>query len=264
MVMGMFLFSLMGTFVLAEETIGVISDIQISPVEEVTDSSGIFWNQLQRSFTFNKQNKAEISMKIADKRMLQAEEHFQKGDFNKAKVAKQNHEKAMVKAEAYIEDLIENGNEESVRKALARTIMMQNRIETHNEKSLEIHARILENNAGQMTEEQLSHLEEVFGGIQERSEIAEAKMVQQQENLRARYKVLTGMTDEEISTTMNAYDNFLSQQREQRQIRMQQHIVEMEQYNEQFGGIVNNSNSGSGSSSGSGSGNQQTGQIVLN
>jgi len=268
LVVGLFLFSLMGTMVLAEETEGDISDVELQAAsfEEVTDSSGIFLDNVRMRFSFNKQNKVKIAMRIADKRMLQAEEHFKEGNFNKAKVAKQNHEEAMVKAESYIEDLIENGDEEAVKRALAKTIMMQNRIEAHNEKSLEIHARILENKADQMTDEQLSHLEEVFGNIQERSETAESKMIQQQENLRAQYKVLTGMTDEEIDAEMAAYDGFLEGKRKLRQERIKEYKVNQDAFKEQIRQRLNDfgGNVADNSDSGSDSGNQQTGQIVLN
>lgn len=286
MVMGIFVFSLMGTLVLAEKTNidsnakvdQVVSGVEIAPVEEVADSSGIFWNEFQRAFTFSKQKKAEISMKIADKRIIQVKESFQKGNFKKAEVAEKDHEKAIAEAEANIADLIKEGDEKSVEKSLARIILMQNRIETHNERALEIHTKILENKSSQMSKEQFSHLEEIFSNIQKQSDTSEARISQQEENLRARYKVLTGMSDEEIGAKMSTYDDFLNKQRNLRNVLVQQNQREMKQYSGQFNNVygdvqdsMDNSRSNGLKNSGSnivnvskGDVGKKTGQIVLN
>ena len=133
----------------------------------------------------------------------------------------------MQRAENYLENAEENGNTVATRRALAKTIVFQNRVEAHEEKALEIKERILENKADTMTEEQLAHLEEVFSNVEDRAEMAQNRIVQRQENLKLKYKALTGMTDEEIEDSMETYNSFLEQNRELRQQRIQEIFSEL-------------------------------------
>lgn len=224
-VLGVFLFSLMGSAILADETSDSRDGSAIivpNPDEEISDS-GIFWDNINMQFNSNKEKKAEIALKISEKKAVQAAKHIESKKYEKAKKSAEKHKEMMEKAETYLEDVEEDGNADAVKKALAITIIFQNRIEFHKERALQIKERILEKHAEDMTNEQLSHLEEVFSRIEDRANISQEKIAQRQENLRARYKILTGMSDEEINVLMAEYDSFIKQQRELREQRMQVH-----------------------------------------
>ena len=224
-VLGVFLFSLIGSVVLADEISNSGNGPAIivpNPDEEISDS-GIFWDNMNMHFSSDKEKKAEIALKISEKRAVQAAKHIENKKYEKAKKSAEKHKEMMEKAEEYFGEVEEDGDAGAVKKALAITIILQNRIEFHEERALQIKERILEKHADSMTSEQLAHLEEVFSGIEDRADSAQEKIAQRQENLRARYKILTGMSDEEINILMAEYDSFIKQQRELREQRMQMH-----------------------------------------
>ena len=231
MLVGLLMFSLVGTFVFADDETSLEDGLTISAEPIPADSStGVFWNKFQRALAFNSEKKAELSLKIAEKQMLRAGECSEDGDYDCAQNMIQNHEENMLRAEAYLDDVEANGDENATRLAIARTIAMQNRIEAQEERALEIKAGILERQADRMTEEQLAHLEEVFAGVETRSEEALQKVEQRQENLKAKYKVMTGMTDEEIEESIVDYEGYLAQQREMRQARITMQDAKVQQY----------------------------------
>lgn len=235
MVLGLLVFSIAGTFVFAEEENSLDSNLAISaePIPE-DSTTGVFWDGFRRTFTFNKEKKAEISMRIAEKRMLRAGECSEEENYDCAQKMIQKQEEAMLRAEAYLDDIEKNGDENATRLALARSIAMQNRVEAQEERALEIKARILERQGEVMTEEQLAHLEEVFASIENRSQERKQKVEQRQETLRERYKELTGMTDEEVTDTLAQYMGYLEQRRLMREANTQAQNMKVQQYKERI------------------------------
>ncbi len=162
------------------------------------DSSGIFWNQFQRAFTFKKEKKAEISLKIAEKRMAKVAQLAKKGKKEKANEEAKEYEQELEKAEEYMEKVEINGDENETEKSLVAIAALQNKMSSHQEKVEAIHNAILEQQAEKLSEEQLAHLENVFGTMKSKLEESEGKVFQKQENIRVKYKLQTGKTDEEI------------------------------------------------------------------
>ena len=234
MLVGLLMFSLIGTFVLAEdETVlgeELTNKLVISP-EPISENSStnVFWDSFRRAFTFNKEKKAEYSLRIAEKRMLKAGKFAEVGKYKQAQLMVDKHKAAMEKSEKYFEEVEANGNVDEAKLAVAKSIFMQNRIEANKERALNIKARILEKNANNMTEEQLTHLEEVFSRIEDRAEASLAKVEQRQKNLKSKYKVMSGMTDEEISAELGEYNRFLEQKRVKRNVNVQAKKMKIEQ-----------------------------------
>ncbi len=218
------------------------------------DSSGIFWNKIQRAFTFSKEKKAEISLKIAEKRMAQAAKLSKAEKYEKAKEISKKHKMQLEKAEAYLKEVEVNGDEGETKKALASTIKIQNKIGSHKQKVVEIHAAILEKNSETMTEEQLAHLEEVFEMIESKLEESEEKFSQKQENLKTKYKLQSEMTDEEIEEAIEEYKENLSI-KEQERIQKKEQAIEAIKKKIQDKKASSNSDSSSATAVASASGN---------
>jgi hypothetical protein len=161
------------------------------------------WDKMRLAFTFNKEKKIQKAIEMAEERLAEAEAS---NDSELAEEARLRYEEFIAKAEEALEN-IEAKKAEGLVVAIAQTVRAQERIEAHMEKVSGVHNRILERlrAEGNMTEEQIAHLEEVFGRIQDRAERAQNRVEQRQENLRARYKVLTNATDEEINESIETY-----------------------------------------------------------
>ncbi|MDP2672784.1 MAG: hypothetical protein Q8O84_03150 [Nanoarchaeota archaeon] len=160
LVMSIFLVSLMGTAVLADDS-NLVGDKALSVASEKSKASkGDFWNDLRVKLALNKQ-KRELNQIDVD------------GDVNE------------------------------IRNALRATIMMEKKLEAHKEKFVEGHSKIVERQGSKMSEEKIARLNEAFSKIEVRTSEAQDRIDKKQENLIARYKILTGATDEEVDALMD-------------------------------------------------------------
>lgn len=162
-------------------------------------------------------------LRRAERRIERIEKFTEAGEYEKAMRISAKHERDIERAEIRLENFEEDGNAFATRRALAKTIVFQNRIEAHEERALEIKSEILERQGDKMTDEQLAHLEEVFSNIETRAEKTQERVQQRQDNLRAKYKVLTGMNDWEVDESLEEYDSFLEEQRMIRGQKMEEH-----------------------------------------
>jgi len=156
--------------------------------------------RIRVAFTAGKANKAKLKIKYAEERLAEAEEMADEDNVEAAEEAQEAHDEELAEAEELVNELETNGDEESAETALEEVTELQDAIETHSQKVARVKNRILERKvaAGNMSEEQLAHLREVFDRIIAKSQEMEAKMVQKRENVRTKYKVLAELSDEEL------------------------------------------------------------------
>lgn len=159
-----------------------------------------FGENVRMAFTFNKAKKAKYGLKIAEERLAEAKELSEKGEKERAKKATENHEKIMKKVQENIEAIESNGNDETSKKAIEETYSLEERLQKHREKVAEVHSGILERlrNESNMSEEQIQHLEGVFGKIENHSLEVENKILEKRENAKMKYKVISEKDSEEI------------------------------------------------------------------
>ena len=164
--MSILMLSLMGTFVLAGHEKGPKSQVGDKALNVASEKSkaskSAFWD--------------ELKIKLADKKLKRAEKNLDK--------------------------IAVDGDEKGIKNALRATIMMEKKLESHKEKFVEVHSGILEKQKTKMSEEKLTRLTESFSKIETRNSEAQDRIEQKQENLIARYKILTGATDAEIDALM--------------------------------------------------------------
>lgn len=173
------------------------------------------WDKWRLRFTFNKEKRFQKAIEIAEERLAEAQAT---NDSEAAERAQERYDYFIDKAEEALEKM-EGKKGDKLEKALAQTVRSQERIEAHKEKVSAVHNRILERLRANenLTDEELAHLEEVFGRIEDRAERAQNKVGQRQEVLRARYKFLNNASDEEINKT-------IEELREEHQERIQEKL----------------------------------------
>ena len=220
--MSVLMLSVMGTFVLADEK-EVSADAGLSQAEiasataddNVEGSSGIFSDRVRLVFAANSAKKSEIRTKIAAKKMnqLKAEK-----DPEKAKKIAKEYKEELENAFEDFNEIAVDGDKEEVMHALKQTVIMKYRLESHQTKVAEVHAGILAKKLENMNEEQISHLIEIFGDINEKvsSKITEIESLQ--ENLISRLMVLDPtLTEEQIRAKLSAFENSLDEKRQLRE-----------------------------------------------
>jgi len=225
LMLAMLVMSVMSPMALAEDVDAVL--IAADTTEEVElEDAGItpdspFYgldnamDRLRLALTFNKEKKAEKALMISEERLAEVKAMIEANKTELAEKAQERHDLMIARAEAAAGEIEADGNEAKAELALLATERVQNRIEAHNEKVIAVKARILARQGDKMTEEQIAHIEEVFGKIQKRMESAEENSAQRQETIRARYKALSGMSDSEI-------EKALEQKRENIRTRVQE------------------------------------------
>ena len=196
----------MGTIVLAESDKGPKSQVGDKALNVASEkskaSTSVFWDNVMLKLASKNEKKAEIALKIAEKKAAHSEDLAEKGKSEEAKEKAEEHKEALDKAEKYLDKVAVDGDVNEVKNALRATIMMEKKLEAHRDKFVEGHSKILERQKARMSEEKITHLTEVFSKIETRTAEAKDRIEQKQENLIARYKILTGATDEEVDALM--------------------------------------------------------------
>ena len=225
-VMAVLMMSFLTIGVAAEETEVEVEEAGITPDSPLYGLDRLMEN-MRLGLTFNKQKKAERALMIAEERMAEAGEMVEMGKREKAQTAMNHHERYMEKARTAMEGIESNGNEKTAQMALKKMAMIQNHVEAHTEKIEAVKNRILEKHQDSMTEEQLAHLEEVFGKIQEKASEMEQKAMQKRDNIKTRYKVLTGKTDAEVEADVAEVEAELMKKRAERTERKEVRTANM-------------------------------------
>ncbi len=229
LIVSVLMLSLMGTFVLADDDALDNSDNGLSTAEintatadeNVESSSGILSDKFSLFFA-NKGKRAEIKMKIANKRMNELKRAENNPD-NAKKIAEQ-YEKDLDDALKSFNEIAVDGDKEQVIKSLRQTVIMKYRLETHQQKVSGVHAGILIRQSEKMNEEKLAHLTEVFGNINEKVDSKISGIKTLQENLIARAVVVTGLTEEEIRAKLENFEASLDEKKQLRDDRFKEKI----------------------------------------
>ena len=173
-------------------------------------------DRLRLAFTFNKAKRAEKALQISEERLAEVKAMIEQKRFEQAEKARERHELFIGRARLALEDIETDSEEIRARTALMEITRVQNKIEAHAEKVEEVKARILENHAKDMTEEQLDHLEEVFSNIIEKAQNMEQKVSEKKEQAKIKYKVLSEKTDEEVEEELEEIEAGLIQAQQRR------------------------------------------------
>jgi len=236
LVMAMFVFSLTSTMVLAQEDTAIVADTDAEVVAadtevviantdaEVTaedqadeEAAGITpdsplyglersMERLRTNLALNNEKKAELEIANAEERVAEAAVMAKKGNLKGLEKALEVHERNMQRAQKAINKMDSNGDEESAKADLERTIRIQNKLEAHAEKATAVKARILERQADKMSEEQLAKMQQNFDRIIAKASEVKQTTEQKQENARTKYKVMSEKKDQEIEDELEIKD----------------------------------------------------------
>lgn len=208
--------------------------------DDIESSSGIFGDKVRAAFTANAEKRAEIKSRIAAKRMYRLKEVVKEHP-EKAKELAREYEEELDRALEDFEKIASDGNKEEVIRALKRTVIIEHRLKSHQAKWSEIHSNILEVKADSMTEEQLTHLEEVFSTTETKIEEKIDRIEQLQENLIARAVVVTGLTEEEVEAKLEAFENSLKDKAHAREARLESIKAKIDEDRERIRAKLDNS-----------------------
>lgn len=190
--------------VLADEDIdstdaGVTPDSAMYGLDKAMDS-------LSLALTFGNANKAEKGIKIAQERLMEAQEMADKDKPEHVEKAREEHQKVIEKAEKELDKLKEGDNADKSKEALEKVAKIQEKIESHYQKVSEVKDAILERMRDRKTPEQFAKMEEVFNKIKAKALEMETKTDAKKEKVKEKYKSNSGKNDTEVDAEEETLD----------------------------------------------------------
>jgi hypothetical protein len=233
LVMTMILTSLFATTVVAQDDSDIANESDLDLVELDLSDPGVepdsalygvdlALDRIRLILTRNAERRAEIALNIAEERLAEAEKLAGEGNEVAAERARLQHERALEVAEnslSTIEEIESASDEEIARSAWRRLITLQTRIDLHRERLTIARERLIENKAGNLTDQQLENLEDFFNRLEERIDEAENRALQREENLKRLYKAFFNKTDEELKEIEEGLNDEVREIHKERQAR---------------------------------------------
>jgi hypothetical protein len=201
--------------VAAEDTELEVTDAGITPDSPLYGLERAM-ERIQLAFIRNKADRAQYKFDLAEERLAEAEVMFEENNTEAAEEAQELHDELINETEQEIEDLESNGDNETAGEALDEIENLQLRLLNHSAKVAFVKNRILErlSQSGNVSDEQIAHLTEVFGKIIAKAQYMELKIEQKRENIRTKYKVLSELNESELT---DREKEFLEKKQEQEQ-----------------------------------------------
>ena len=242
------IFSAMTSLVLAEENETEIVELNASEIVEIDEfetfeleeagigpKSKMYWldnmgDRIRFAFAFGNAKKAEIGLKIAEEKLAEIEA-LEDADPELLEKARARYERYIERATEHMEK-VEAKNEEKTEGAVERLEQMREKLELHHRRSVKTKERILSRHGENMTEEQLDHLGEIFGKIENRTLKSKEQLDRKEDRLRSVYQLRTNATDEEV-------EEFFEKVREEHQEELKKRIAENNPRNRRLDSRIN-------------------------
>lgn len=216
-VLAMFALAFMAPMVLAEDAIvaestdleepGITPDSPLYGLDRAIERIGL-------ALTFDKAKRSEKALRNAEERLAEVKAMVEANKLEHAERAQERHAEMLERAEEAAEEIEADGDEETAKDAEQKIAEIRARLREHVEKVAAVKARILARQRERMSEDQIAKIEQVFGEINANAEDMEARVLQRQETIRTRYKVLSGQTDEEVEDELGEIEDEDSEEEE--------------------------------------------------
>jgi len=185
-----------------EDTKSGICCVPLPQVKPVKPGFGLalsnFLLRTRMMFTFNREKKAKLGLKLAERRLALIAYHLEKGDLNKAKRAAKDYNETLERVNKLLENLEEKGDEErAAGNAIERLTELESRVELQRLKLIGTKERILE----RMRERNMTnveHISEVFNSIEKRYNLTTTKLLQTKQRVITRLKAMRGADNETL------------------------------------------------------------------
>ncbi len=190
---------------------------------------GFFENSFDRlrlAFTFNKENRINRILDMAEKRLAEAKISAE-SDPDRLILDQEKYDELVAKANEVLADIKDGDDNKSSIKNMERIFRIQNRFEKHRERADEIYTRALErfemNNA---SEEKIERFEMFYERALNRSNEMETRILERRKEAIKKHKRLTNMTEDELNDLLSDIEENegLVQAREKRVSRAQTRI----------------------------------------
>ncbi len=198
------------------EDLGFVDEAQsriccapLPKLPEVKPGLGLmFGNLIDRvrlAFTFNRAKKAEVALRIAEKRLAEIKHYMETGEIEKAEKAQRNYNKTISRINKWVKRLGDGNTAVGQEKALERIARLEERIELHKAKLEAVKARILKRMEEQ-NKTNIEHIRGVFHKIEQNTNATGNHLLAIRRRALLKYKALSGKSEEEAEQVMNKFE----------------------------------------------------------
>ena len=222
-ILGMALMLSAMSFVMAEDNSSNVSDaialyndtsnlsegIVISPapiqdeLNETEDvSSGkIGWEQLKIMLTFNQEKKAEMELKLAELRLIQARHAAKNNNTEAMQKAMDAHDRIIQRIQDRVQKMESKNDANSTRERLGGLVGLERAIQVHEEKVAKL-GELLNNS--NLTEDQRSKIEERMLRAQNNTNHLQEIEVEKSDKLKTKLMAVANLTEEQAQAAIDA------------------------------------------------------------
>jgi hypothetical protein len=188
----------------APETTSTDSTIESEAEEDMAEESvsagAIAKNRIQNWFTFNQEKKAELELKLAKLRLVQAKIAAKNGNEVAMEKAIESHNRLIERVQTRLSAIDGASDEESVKNSATKLVGLERAIQVHEARINKLNQILANEN---LTAEQRAKIEAKISNAEEVTAKLSAAQAAKQEQIKTKLMAVTGMTEEEAGALIS-------------------------------------------------------------
>jgi hypothetical protein len=208
-------------FAFAQTDSVIASNTNVDSLEGSANALDVGMNQVQTWFTFNQEKKAQLELKLADLRLIQAKIAAKNGNAEAMQKALEAHNRIIEKVQNRISKMDGADNADKVKASYASLSRIQSSIETHEARIEKLKDILADEN---LTEEQMVAVEARLKQAEQNTGALKELQLNKKEQVKTKLRAVGDMTEEEINSEvqmLESSEGLTESQRLVAQIRIQ-------------------------------------------
>jgi len=161
-------------------------------------------NQVQTLLTLNQEKKAELELKLADLRLVQAKVAAKNGNIEAMQKALEAHDRIIAKVQARIEKLDGAKDNAGIKKSITKLIGLQRAIEVHEARIEKLKDILADEN---LTEEQRVAVENKLQKAEQNTGVLKELQLAKKEQVKTKLRAVESKTEDEIESEVKSVES---------------------------------------------------------
>ncbi len=191
----------------SENTASVADELEADP--GMTPDSPLYglktsWERVQVAFTFNQEKKAQLELRLAEKKLLEVKKMAEKGNLKAMERAQLRHDALVEKAQERLSALEEDSDESNIKSTTEKVVGLQRAIMAH-ENRIEVLKDILaEKN---LSEEARTAIDSAVERMENKTAAMEQKLEDKKDKIKTRLRAITAKNASEVEDAIEKIEN---------------------------------------------------------
>jgi hypothetical protein len=191
----------------AENTADVADNLTEDP--GMTPDSSFYglktgWEKMKLAFTFNPERKAQLELRLAERKLLEVKKMAEKGNLRAMERAQMRHDALIESAQNRLSALDEDSKESKVNSTAEKVVGLQRALKAH-ENRIEVLKDILANE--NLSEEARAAIESAVAKMENKTAAMEQKLQDKKDKIKTKLRALTAKTASEVDDAIERLEN---------------------------------------------------------